>query len=169
MLSPAFRYRIPFLKCPCVNPDFCPYEAEPEVPVRPVKESCTIASTSFTCSGVSVLNLIRRRIRGKKGAQAGIAALALTVDLCTANNTVAIVMAGPIAKEISDEFGVDPKRSASLLDMFTSVGQGLIPYGAQLLSAAALTGLTPYDMIPYLVYPMLMAVCGIAAIVFSRK
>ncbi len=116
-----------------------------------------------------ILNLIRRRIRGKKGAQAGIAALALTVDLCTANNTVAIVMAGPIAKEISDEFGVDPKRSASLLDMFTSVGQGLIPYGAQLLSAAALTGLTPYDMIPYLVYPMLMAVCGIAAIVFSRK
>lgn len=116
-----------------------------------------------------ILNLIRRRIRGKKGAQAGIAALALTVDLCTANNTVAIVMAGPIAKEISDEFGVDPKRSASLLDMFTSVGQGLIPYGAQLLSAAALTGLTPYDMIPYLVYPMLMAVCGIAAIVISRK
>ena len=116
-----------------------------------------------------ILNLIRRRIRGKKGAQAGIAALALTVDLCTANNTVAIVMAGPIAKEISDEFGVDPKRSASLLDMFTSVGQGLIPYGAQLLSAAALTGLTPYDMIPYLVYPMLMAVCGFAAIVISRK
>ena len=116
-----------------------------------------------------ILNLIRRRIRGKKGAQAGIAALALTVDLCTANNTVAIVMAGPIAKEISDEFGVDPKRSASLLDMVTSVGQGLIPYGAQLLSAAALTGLTPYDMIPYLVYPMLMAVCGIAAIVISRK
>ena len=116
-----------------------------------------------------ILNLIRRRIRGKKGAQAGIAALALTVDLCTANNTVAIVMAGPIAKEISDEFGVDPKRSASLLDMFTSVGQGLIPYGAQLLSAAALTGLTPYDRIPYLVYPMLMAVCGIAAIVISRK
>ena len=116
-----------------------------------------------------ILNLIRRRIRWKKGAQAGIAALALTVDLCTANNTVAIVMAGPIAKEISDEFGVDPKRSASLLDMFTSVGQGLIPYGAQLLSAAALTGLTPYDMIPYLVYPMLMAVCGIAAIVISRK
>ena len=98
-----------------------------------------------------ILNLIKSRIRGKKGAQAGIAALALLVDLCTANNTVAIVMSGPIAKEISDEFEVDPKRSASLLDMFTSVGQGLIPYGAQLLSAATLTGLTPFDMIPYLV------------------
>ena len=104
---------------------------------------------------------------GKKGAQAGIAALALLVDLCTANNTVAIVMSGPIAKEISDEFGVDPKRSASLLDMFTSVGQGLIPYGAQLLSAATLTGLTPFDMIPYLVYPVLMAVCGIVAVIIS--
>ena len=116
-----------------------------------------------------ILNLIKSRIRGKKGAQAGIAALALLVDLCTANNTVAIVMSGPIAKEISDEFGVDPKRSASLLDMFTSVGQGLIPYGAQLLSAATLTGLTPFDMIPYLVYPVLMAVCGITAIAISKR
>lgn len=116
-----------------------------------------------------ILNLIKSRIHGKKGAQAGIAALALLVDLCTANNTVAIVMSGPIAKEISDEFGVDPKRSASLLDMFTSVGQGLIPYGAQLLSAATLTGLTPFDMIPYLVYPVLMAVCGIAAIAISKR
>lgn len=116
-----------------------------------------------------ILELIRSRIRGKRGAQAGIALLAFLVDLCTANNTVAIVMSGPIAKEISDEYGVDPKRSASLLDMFTSVGQGLIPYGAQLLSAATLTGLTPFDMLPYLVYPMLMAVCGIAAIILNGR
>ena len=116
-----------------------------------------------------ILNLIKSKIRGKKGAQAGIAALALLVDLCTANNTVAIVMAGPIAKEISDEYGVDPKRSASLLDMFTSVGQGLIPYGAQLLSAATLSGLTPFDMLPYLIYPVLMAVCGIVAIMISKQ
>ena len=116
-----------------------------------------------------ILDLIRSRIRGKRGAQAGIALLAFFVDLCTANNTVAIVIAGPIAKEISEEYGVDPKRSASLLDMFTSVGQGLIPYGAQLLSAATLTGLTPFDMLPYLVYPMLMAVCGIGAIILSGR
>lgn len=116
-----------------------------------------------------ILDLIRSRIRGKRGAQAGIALLAFFVDLCTANNTVAIVMSGPIAKEISEEYGVDPKRSASLLDMFTSVGQGLIPYGAQLLSAATLTGLTPFDMLPYLVYPMLMAVCGIGAIILSGR
>lgn len=116
-----------------------------------------------------ILDLIKSRIRGKRGAQAGIAALALLVDLCTANNTVAIVMSGPIAKEICDEFGVEPKRSASLLDMFTSVGQGLIPYGAQLLSAATLTGLTPFDMMPYLIYPILMAVCGIGAIIISKR
>ena len=77
-----------------------------------------------------ILGLIRKSIRGKRGAEAGIAGLALLVDLCTANNTVAIVMAGPIAKEISEEFQVSPRRSASLLDIFTSVGQGLIPYGA---------------------------------------
>ena len=93
-----------------------------------------------------ILGLIRKSIRGKRGAEAGIAGLALLVDLCTANNTVAIVMAGPIAKEISEEFQVSPRRSASLLDIFTSVGQGLIPYGAQLLSAASLTGLTPFEM-----------------------
>ena len=116
-----------------------------------------------------ILNMIRKRIHGQRGAQAGIAALALAVDLCTANNTVAIVMSGPIAKEVSDEFHVDSKRSASLLDMFTSVGQGLIPYGAQLLSAATLTGLTPFDMMPHLVYPILMAVCGIAAIIIGKK
>ena len=116
-----------------------------------------------------ILNLIRSRIRGKRGAQAGIALLALLVDMCTANNTVAIVMSGPIAKEISEEYGVDPKRSASLLDMYTSVGQGLIPYGAQLLSAATLTGLTPFDMIRYLVYPILMALCGIVAIILSGR
>ena len=97
-----------------------------------------------------ILDLIKSRIRGKKGAELGIALLALFVDICTANNTVAIVMTGPIAREISEEYGVDPKRSASLLDMFTSVGQGMIPYGAQLLSAATLTGLTPVDFLPKL-------------------
>ena len=115
-----------------------------------------------------ILNLIRSRINGKKGAEFGIAGLALLVDCCTANNTVAIVMAGPIAKEISDEFEVDPKRSASLLDIFASVGQGFIPYGAQLLSAATLTGLTPYAIMPYLFYPILMAISAICFIAFKK-
>lgn len=116
-----------------------------------------------------ILNLIRRNIRGQRGAEAGIAGLALLVDLCTANNTVAIVMAGPIAKEISGEFGVNPRRSASLLDIFTSVGQGMIPYGAQLLSAASLTGLTPFQIMPYLFYPILMAVSAVLFIVFRKS
>lgn len=116
-----------------------------------------------------ILYLIKSRIKGKRGAQLGIALLALFVDLCTANNTVAIVMAGPIAKEISEEYDITPKRSASLLDIFTSVGQGLIPYGAQLLSAASLTALTPYHILPYLFYPMLMGVSGIMFILFGRQ
>lgn len=116
-----------------------------------------------------ILNFIKTRIKGKKGAEFGIAALALLVDMCTANNTVAIVMAGPIAKEISDEFEVDKKRSASLLDIFSSVGQGLIPYGAQLLSAATLTGLTPFDIMPYLYYPILMAVSAFGFILLRKR
>ena len=116
-----------------------------------------------------ILNLIRSKINGRKGAEFGIAGLALLVDCCTANNTVAIVMAGPIAKEISDEFGVDPKRSASWLDIFASVGQGIIPYGAQLLSAATLTGVTPYAIMPYLFYPILMAISAISFIVFKKE
>ena len=116
-----------------------------------------------------ILNFIRTRINGKRGAEFGIAALALLVDMCTANNTVAIVMVGPIAKEISDEFGVDKKRSASLLDIFSSVGQGLIPYGAQLLSAATLTALTPFDIMPYMYYPILMAVSAVCFILFRKR
>ena len=116
-----------------------------------------------------ILNLIKNKINGRRGAEFGIALLALFVDACTANNTVAIVMTGPIAKEISEEFDVDPRRSASLLDMFTSVGQGIIPYGAQLLSAATLTGLTPLQIIPNLYYPLLMGVCGVLAIIFRPQ
>ena len=116
-----------------------------------------------------ILNLIKSRIRGRRGGEFGIAVLALFVDLCTANNTIAIVMAGPIAKEISEEYDIDPKRSASLLDIFTSVGQGMIPYGAQLLSAATLTGLTPFDIIPNLFYPILMGVSAILFIVFKKQ
>lgn len=116
-----------------------------------------------------VLNFIKSRINDAKGGELGIASLALLVDLCTANNTVAIVMAGPIAKDISEEFGVTPRRSASLLDMFSSMGQGLIPYGAQLLAAASLTGLTPFDIIPYCFYPLLMGLSGLVFIFIKKR
>lgn len=115
-----------------------------------------------------ILSLIKRSIKGRKGGEIGIAGLSLLVDMCTANNTVAIVMAGPIAREISEEFEISPRRSASLLDIFTSVGQGLIPYGAQLLSAASLTELTPFQIMPYLFYPILMAVSAVLFIIFRR-
>lgn len=115
-----------------------------------------------------ILNLIKSSIKGQRGGEAGIAGLSLLVDMCTANNTVAIVMAGPIAKDISEEFDISPRRSASLLDIFTSVGQGLIPYGAQLLSAASLTGLTPFNIMPYLFYPILMAISAVLFIAFRK-
>ena len=116
-----------------------------------------------------ILNMIKKRINGERGGEFGISILALLVDCCTANNTVAIVMAGPIAKEISEEFKVSPKRSASLLDIFASVGQGMIPYGAQLLGAASLSGLTPIAIMPYLFYPILMGVSAIGFILFRRR
>lgn len=116
-----------------------------------------------------ILNIFNKRIKGEKGAQLGIAGLSLLVDMCTANNTIAIVMAGPIAKEIGEKYKVNPKRTASLLDIFSSVGQGLIPYGAQLLSAATLTGLTPFDIIPYMYYPVLMGVSAILFVLFGKR
>lgn len=116
-----------------------------------------------------ILCVIKSKIKGSKGGELGIAGLALLVDMCTANNTVAIVIAGPIAKEVSEEFEIPPKRSASLLDIFTSVGQGLIPYGAQLLSAASLTKLTPFEIMPYLYYPILMGVSALCFILLKKS
>ena len=116
-----------------------------------------------------ILYVIKSKIKGSKGGELGIAGLALLVDMCTANNTVAIVIAGPIAKEVSEEFEIPPKRSASLLDIFTSVGQGLIPYGAQLLSAASLTKLTPFEIMPYLYYPILMGVSALCFILLKKS
>ena len=116
-----------------------------------------------------ILNVIKKRISGSKGGEFGISLLVLLVDCCTANNTVAIVMAGPIAKEISEEFQVSPKRSASLLDIFGSVGQGLIPYGAQLLAAAGLAGITPVAIMPYLYYPILMGISAVCFILFRKR
>lgn len=116
-----------------------------------------------------ILNIIKSKINSKKGAQFGIAALASLVDICTANNTVAIVIAGPIAKEVSTEFNIEPKTTASLLDIFTSVWQGIIPYGAQLLTAAQLSKLTPFHIIPNLYYPILMAISALLFIFFRKE
>ncbi len=114
-----------------------------------------------------LLNFITKRIKSKRGAELGIAALVSVMDLCTANNTIAIVMAAPLAKDISEEYEVDPAKSASLLDIFSSVWQGIIPYGAQLLTAAGLAGISPFEIIKYLHYPILMLICGCVSIAFG--
>lgn len=114
-----------------------------------------------------LLNSIKSRIKTKKGAEFGIAALVSVVDLCTANNTIAIVMAGPLAKDIANEFDIDPKRTASLLDIFSSCWQGMIPYGAQILAAAGLAVVSPMELLPFIFYPMLMGACGLLAIAFG--
>src|SRR3712207_9187032 len=99
----------------------------------------------------------------KKGGEFGIAALVSVVDICTANNTIAIVMAGPIAKDIADKYDIDPRRSASILDTFSCFFQGIIPYGAQILTAVGVAGSTisPFDVMKYLYYPYLMGICAI--------
>lgn len=140
-----------------------------DITVISITVACIVALVKEYGGIQFILNLIRKSIKTKKGAEVGVAGLSLVVDACTANNTVAIVIAGPIAKEISDEYSISPKRTASLLDIFSSVGQGLIPYGAQLLSAATLTKLTPFDIMPYLYYPILMGISALLFIAFRRK
>lgn len=121
-----------------------------------------------------ILYVIRRCIHGKKGAEIGIAALSSVVDCSTANNTVAIVIAGPIAKEIAEDYDISPKRTASLLDIFTSTFQGIIPYGAQLLYAAAATEMatqkiSSVQIVPYCYYPILLGVSALLFIIFGKE
>lgn len=113
-----------------------------------------------------ILNKGLRGFKSKRGAEYGIATLVSLVDICTANNTVAIVTVGPIAKDISNEFDLEPKRVAGIMDMFSCVFQGIIPYGAQLISAAGLAAISPFSIMKYLFYPYLMGICAIIAIYF---
>lgn len=114
-----------------------------------------------------ILYFITSKIKSKKGAEFGIAALVSVIDLCTANNTIAIVTAGPLAKDIAKKYDIDPRKTASILDIFSSCWQGVIPYGAQLLTAAGIAGISPVEILGYLYYPGLMFLCGIASITFS--
>jgi len=114
-----------------------------------------------------LLDVIKRKIKSRKGAELGIGALVSVADICTANNTVAIVITGPMAKKLADEHGVDPRRSASMLDIFSCVFQGIIPYGAQLLLAGSIAKLSPVQIMPYLYYPYFLGIMAILAIVFG--
>ena len=113
-----------------------------------------------------IIQKLTTHVKSKKGAELSIAALVSFADLCTANNTIALIMSGPIAKDIANRFGVDPRKSASLLDTFSCFVQGIIPYGAQLLMAAGLASITPLAIMQYLYYPYLMGVAALLAIFF---
>ena len=113
-----------------------------------------------------IIKRMTRHIHGKRGAEISIGTLVALVDVCTANNTVAILTVGGIAKQVGDRYGVDNKKAASILDTFSCFVQGLIPYGAQMLMAAGLAALNPVSIIPYLYYPFAIGIAAILSILF---
>lgn len=112
---------------------------------------------------VFIINKITRWVKGRRGAELSIGILVSLVNVCTANNTVAIITVGGIAKDIAERFGIQPKRAASILDTFSCTTQGLLPYGAQVLIASGLATANPINIIGYLYYPMLL---GIGAVIY---
>ena len=112
---------------------------------------------------------ITKRIKTKRGAELGISALVSIADIATANNTIAILTVGSIAKNISEKYNLDSSRVAGILDMFSCVFQGLIPYGAQLLTAASLAGISPFTIMKNLFYPYLMGISAVIFIVFFNR
>ena len=117
----------------------------------------------------ALLAFIRKHFKGKSGGRMGIGLLTILMDIATANNTVAIVVAGPIAKNISEEYGIEPRESASLLDTCSCIAQGIIPYGAQLLIASAIAGITSLSIIPYLFYPFFLAIAVLVWIALGTQ
>lgn len=113
-----------------------------------------------------IISKMSAHIKTKRGAELSIAALVSLTDICTANNTVAIITVGGIAKQIGDRFGVDNRKCASILDTFSCCMQGIIPYGAQMLMAAGLAKLNPIEIIPFLYYPFTVGVIALIAILF---
>lgn len=116
-----------------------------------------------------VINAITKHVKKRSGAEWSICALVAFANVCTANNTIAILSVGDIARRISEQFDIDPRRSASLLDTTSCFVQGLIPYGAQLLMASGLAGVSALSIVPWLFYPMLLGVVVATTIIFQRK
>ncbi len=117
----------------------------------------------------AILGFIRGHFSGLRGGLMGISLLTLLMDIATANNTVAIVMAAPIARQITEEYGIDPRETASLLDTCSCIAQGIIPYGAQLLIAAGLAEVSSVKIIPFLFYPFLLMICVALSIAFHKE
>lgn len=115
-----------------------------------------------------IISRVTSRITSRRGAELSIALLVIFADVCTANNTVAIISVGGIVREIAQRFGISPRRAASLLDTFSCFVQGLLPYGAQLLMAAGLAAISPIEIISYLYYPYIMGACALLAILLQR-
>lgn len=113
-----------------------------------------------------IISKLIRHIHSKRGAELTIASLVSIANLCTANNTIAIITTGALAKDISNKYGVDSRKSASILDTFSCCIQGIIPYGAQVLMASGLAAISPISIISYLYYPFLMGICAVLAILF---
>ena len=111
-----------------------------------------------------IISHMTRQVNSKRGAELSIATLVSLVNICTANNTVAILTVGGIAKKIGDRFGVDNRKCASILDTFSCMMQGIIPYGAQLLMAGGLAAINPISIIPFLYYPFLLGIMALASI-----
>lgn len=114
-----------------------------------------------------IISRVTSRISSRRGAELSIASLVIFADICTANNTVAIISVGGIAREIAQRFGISPRRAASLLDTFSCFVQGLLPYGAQLLMAAGLASISPVEIISSLYYPFIMGGCALIAILLQ--
>lgn len=114
-----------------------------------------------------IISKLTSRITSRRGAELSIASLVAFADVCTANNTVAIISVGSIVRQIAEKFDISARRAASLLDTFSCVVQGLIPYGAQLLMAAGLAAISPVEIISYLYYPMIMFGCALTAIIIQ--
>ena len=113
-----------------------------------------------------IIQKMTTKVRGKRGAELSIGTAVVLVDVCTANNTVAIITVGGIAKQIGDRYGVDNRKCASILDTFSCFAQGIIPYGAQMLMAAGLSQLNPMEILPYLYYPFAIGVAAFLSILF---
>ena len=116
----------------------------------------------------AILRFIERHFSGRRGGMAGISLLTALMDISTANNTVAIVMAAPIARDITRHYEIDPKKTASLLDTCSCIMQGIIPYGAQLLIASSIAHLSSLQIMPYLFYPYLLALCVLISIIREK-
>lgn len=116
-----------------------------------------------------LMQIFSRRIVNRRSAELSMAALVVLTDFCTANNTIAILSVGPLARRMAEQYNIAPRRAASILDTFSCMAQGIIPYGAQMLIASGLASVNPFDIIPYLYYPFILGIVAIVYIILPHS